>query len=1500
MVLAGPCLWAWVRSGQGHCGFPRGGAYSGIPNRFNRFSALSELVEDEEESCDSEVGDEPDSGLSWDETHFFLESLVQCSDFEDEGEVSQHNGDDIHQSQGGDLSERGDSAVLSEDSELLGLEELTMLLDDEIWALGRGCSYYQPELFLELFHEIDQWGDFFEPPLEEKEMHGLPCKSLTFEDGLSHLSCAGDDDFPLEEQDIEGIILDFLLPGFPRGGALGSATTARKRQVGQLAEMLKSWGDNLACTQDNTDDGLIAKTLEEMQSKLAAWEEAMPPKQVILDNLNKMVADLQGRRHQTKGKGKEVSQDSGASGSRSELHQQSFYEKMQQRQADSKVSGKGNKPPKAKNKGKGRGDDMPRFDIRRTFPGRDFCTWQTAQLALESGDLPRGRIIQCKDASQVLLFQDMSKVAGLSSDILLLTGYSPSDPVIPEGKRVLIPYLGNIALREAWIAMLDGSLPADVGTTPTKMEVAAKSKKEVTTLRINAALDFIEQPAKNELIQRPALALSLAGVSSFLSEVKTFKWSTSIHRMVTGYISIESSMVEKVMSCSGKAGIFFQRLASQGNPPEVEWLAWPDKEPQQQYLERALGVAAEAKSFLAFRKGGGACIGVVRDKLLHKHRHWCLFGISGNQGPASVTALLESLDWEVLHRPSEPKGRQKPWIFFGRPNKETEASDFSFDVPDGDGGRRFLRIAIHHKKKKEESSEEISVRQSWWHATSDTIRFTPEIADTVMEVSSQEVSPTLKDCSQKASQNSPPKKKLRVQDGIDISLGGPGNWPLKDLGGSGDCGWRCLAYSLSCCNSKSWKESPLEEERLIKKIKEVGGLLRTQVIHDLLANSEWEEAWALDPKATRNTEDGPVAQTLSDFKTSLRRENRWMCGLTIHQCSKLKRLNVVIFELVKGQWKRTGLVLARDSNPEKLKTAVMILSNGHYYALRTHQVPESWLDQDGVVWCSRGTRVPSFFSRGGVSSCDWELQTPLRAASSAGEEAHWLRSCSAQGSSRSTGDSEGSCGVLQLRTASSRKSLSSFVGKTPEVGKDIMNAGCSVSSLGKAKAVGKDTKKDIKKAARGKSLSASLGKTSDLSKVIKKPEVLKVKTWKCRICGVQIDGGLGRSIRGKIAYHLKKIHGRVFQEVKEECKAQGGIIEGLSWRRLTLPIPFGHFQDARFRCPWCDQGLPGDCKGTLLKRSKEEHLHTCRARPKVLPTLWQFHLMGLKADREKRGVVPRIRSYGGSAIFKMGHKPIMVRFGKISIKNKRSGWVCTICGASSIGTHKHLERNCVGKLKFASLRFWKCVRESGNWQKTLDSIDNEELKDRAQYLIEKDETDLGHDLIRVTMNEERSKIIRTASWCRSCNASSFNGCYWFKRECQKKLICKATSFWKILVKNGAHMDVLTKAQMSKDDLAQLKDWVIDGTRGHDFVKVKICDDHLKYHLVHASVCKRCNACNYGSINQFRKTCSGDICTQSFRFWQIVEGEGILQQTLERMPKKIQVLVNDMLGKNRKE
>lgn len=259
------------------------------------------------------------------------------------------------------INNEADEGVLSslrDGSDEDWLDELQLLGDEQLWRYGRGFSSYQAELYQELFLDVSSW--HFGPPsapLGDEDEDWDVCFEGFGEDE-DHISDHDDVD---EEEIIRSFLcgdLGFSEEGHLRGGAAGAATTVRKRQVNGA--------------------------LEELQKLLV--EEA-PTRDGLVQSLLKVVALLQGGDNDPPAKGN--AKGSGAKGDpetkeggASHLHGQSFYQAMQamrQQQIERQKAA-----PRKVKKSSGKGvPELPRFDLKRSFPGLSFFTWQSLQQALE-------------------------------------------------------------------------------------------------------------------------------------------------------------------------------------------------------------------------------------------------------------------------------------------------------------------------------------------------------------------------------------------------------------------------------------------------------------------------------------------------------------------------------------------------------------------------------------------------------------------------------------------------------------------------------------------------------------------------------------------------------------------------------------------------------------------------------------------------------------------------------------------------------------------------------------------------------------------------------------------------------------------------------------------------------------------------------------------------------------------------------------------------------------
>ena len=99
---------------------------------------------------------------------------------------------------------------------------------------------------------------------------------------------------------------------------------------------------------------------------------------------------------------------------------------------------------------------------------------------------------------------------------------------------------------------------------------------------------------------------------------------------------------------------------------------------------------------------------------------------------------------------------------------------------------------------------------------------------------------------------SPVKKKHRAKSACkDLPFG----YTPLDLGGSGDCAYRCLAVSYALQTNR-----PLEERKAAAK--SLGATLRAQVSSHLRKHHHFRDGWTPDRRWSETTEGGTIPRKL--------------------------------------------------------------------------------------------------------------------------------------------------------------------------------------------------------------------------------------------------------------------------------------------------------------------------------------------------------------------------------------------------------------------------------------------------------------------------------------------------------------------------------------------------------------------------------------------------------------------------------------------------------------
>ena len=110
---------------------------------------------------------------------------------------------------------------------------------------------------------------------------------------------------------------------------------------------------------------------------------------------------------------------------------------------------------------------------------------------------------------------------------------------------------------------------------------------------------------------------------------------------------------------------------------------------------------------------------------------------------------------------------------------------------------------------------------------------------------------------------------------------GPDNVPLLDLGGNGDCGFRCLVGSNAFRNGATL-------DKMQEKVAKLALSLRVKAVTQLDENQgSWVLEWLQDPECAEATEDGAVPGSAADLFQACRRPRKWLNPYLTLACANL-------------------------------------------------------------------------------------------------------------------------------------------------------------------------------------------------------------------------------------------------------------------------------------------------------------------------------------------------------------------------------------------------------------------------------------------------------------------------------------------------------------------------------------------------------------------------------------------------------------------------------------
>ena len=667
------------------------------------------------------------------------------------------------------------------------------------------------------------------------------------------------------------------------------------------------------------------------------------------------------------------------------------------------------------NKGKGKSERSAQAPQSwavdsKWWPGK-LCSASTLEKHLEDGEEPGDDVAAVVTLEQAKASRGLAVAHELKSKVaLILKDHQGSNG--PEGLKASKSWIRLVdgKWKEAWVTALSEELPS-WGHEPAVVECKSVPEKvKQATLKVTIPKAFQSSYDWDETVRKPASAVRVILPDDLA--VRSYGWHKTEHE-ISGFLKLPEASSLLVLGNSGSKGVFVKRVDNQtdsGKRALVKWLPI-DKMKAPAYYAMAKREADKAKVPLAYRAGGRSCLGLIgvspgeNDSEASIKRRWAAKGVPSTWFPAQLQQLLASQHWRVIsdiQAPARPKG---VWTFSAAPPQAHPTSQWFLKC----GEQGTIEISPWHRSTTTRLTSQPMRAHAAWVSR---VKSPPKRAETAKAAekpeqnSQDQVPPTLIDGSLPddavevvmgdrhgeshddkrgekhdrtgvPSPNKPPKAQRVDPSTSPLVSGsaGPDGAKLWDLGGFGDCGFRCLAGSNALRLGAT-------VEKLEPKIAKVALSLRTKAADWLEGNqAAWVLEWYPDADCTVDTEGGFIPQDASQYLSACRRPSKWLDPWMTLAAAHVLQVEVLVFKHVQKKWKFLERVVPR--NKTSCKPLFLFLKDQHFYTLHPEASPPAKWDKLGLD-DTRPAASQSYLGGGRKSS--------RGSASSAGSESSlWLR-----------------------------------------------------------------------------------------------------------------------------------------------------------------------------------------------------------------------------------------------------------------------------------------------------------------------------------------------------------------------------------------------------------------------------------------------------------------------------------------------------------------------------
>ena len=259
-----------------------------------------------------------------------------------------------------------------------------------------------------------------------------------------------------------------------------------------------------------------------------------------------------------------------------------------------------------------------------------------------------------------------------------------------------------------------------------------------------------------------------------------------------------------ILGRSGSSGVFAADLANAGPKPQVEWITCGETVGPA-YLRLAGNKAAEKKSSLAFRRGGGAALGV---RLLGTDSParvcaWRARHVPRSWTPDEVAAALQDVGFTEYNLLSPGQG-QLPWLFKAKLTDDTGQSALAIQF-----GKVTVDIERAAAKRRMVDVEAVRVRPTREQKASSppSLSAAPSVPTTATGPATTPAPLAVDGQIPQRGRPHSSEKSARDRSRSNRSKAEP--WfEVIDCGGAGNCYFNCVGASYAVSRDKfNWKDA---------------------------------------------------------------------------------------------------------------------------------------------------------------------------------------------------------------------------------------------------------------------------------------------------------------------------------------------------------------------------------------------------------------------------------------------------------------------------------------------------------------------------------------------------------------------------------------------------------------------------------------------------------------------------------------------------------------------